>query len=158
MTAAADLRVELQAEVDGRREAIFPLVATAEGLAHWIDEATLDTRIGGGFRFRLLDGVAVGRVTALAPVQHVAYAWDWEAAPLGVATTVAFDLIAHGSRTHLTLRHVGFRTAAQTQLHDALWRYWFDRLVAAAQAAGAVLWSGRPTPAALSRPVGEEAN
>ena len=76
-------------------------------------QATLDTRVGGGFRFRLLDGVAAGRVVAYAPVQHISYAWDWEGAPLGVATTVAFDLIAHGSRTHLTLRHVGFRTASQ---------------------------------------------
>ena len=101
----------------------------------WIDEATLDPRVGGGFRFRLLDGVAAGRVVALAPVQHVSYSWDWEGAPLGVATILAFDLIAHGSRTHLTLRHVGFRTASQTQLHDALWRYWFGRLVDAAAVA-----------------------
>jgi uncharacterized protein YndB with AHSA1/START domain len=138
----ADLRVELQAEVDGRREALFPLVSTADGLMRWIDEATLDTRVGGGFRFRLLDGVAVGRVTALDPVQHIGYSWDWigyswdwEGAPLGIATSVAFDLIAHGSRTHLTLRHVGFRTAAQAELHDALWRYWFGRLVDATRGA-----------------------
>jgi uncharacterized protein YndB with AHSA1/START domain len=127
----ADLRVELQAEVAGRREALFPLVSTADGLLRWIDDATLDPRVGGGFRFRLLDGVAIGRVLAIDPVQHVSYSWDWEGQPLGVATTVAFDLIAHGSRTHLTLRHVGFRTAAAAELHEALWRYWFPRLVAA---------------------------
>ncbi len=128
---ATDLRVELQAEVDGQRESLFPLVSTAAGLARWIDAATLDTRVGGGFRFRLLDGVAVGTVTALDPVQHIGYAWDWEGEPLGVATTLAFDLIAHGSRTHLTLRHVGFRKVAQAELHDALWRYWFGRLIRA---------------------------
>ena len=137
MTVAADLRVELQAEVAGHRESLFPLVATADGLACWIDAAALDARVGGGFRFRLLDGVAAGRVTAYAPVQHIAYAWDWEGASLGVATTLAFDLIAHGLRTHLTLRHVGFRTVSQAQLHDALWRYWFGRLVGAARAASA---------------------
>ena len=135
---AADLRVELQAEVAGHREALFPLVSTADGLALWIDAATLDTRVGGGFRFRLLDGVAAGRVTAYAPVQHIAYGWDWEGEPLGAATTLAFDLIAHGSRTHLTLRHAGFRTASQAQLHDALWRYWFGRLVVAARDVGSV--------------------
>lgn len=133
---AADLRVELQAEVDGRREMLFPLVSTADGLNHWIDEATLDTRVGGGFRFRMLDAVAVGRVQALDPVQHVGYSWDWEAQPLGYPTTVAFDLIAHGSRTHLTLRHVGFRSAAQAELHDALWRHWFARLVEAVRQQG----------------------
>ena len=82
----------------------------------------------------MLDGVAIGRVLALDPVQHIGYSWDWEAQPLGYATTVAFDLIAHGSRTHLTLRHVGFRSAAQAELHDALWRYWFGRLVRATRA------------------------
>jgi uncharacterized protein YndB with AHSA1/START domain len=131
----ADLRVELQAEVVGRRDTLFPLVASSDGLLQWIDDATLDPRVGGGFRFRLLDGVAVGRVLALDPVQHVSYAWDWEGQPLGVATTVAFDLIAHGSRTHLTLRHVGFRGRAQAELHDALWRYWFGRLVHATRVA-----------------------
>lgn len=132
---AADLRVELQAEVDGHREALFPLVSTTDGLKLWIDDATLDTRVGGGFRFRLLDAVAVGRVLALDPVQHIGYSWDWEGQPLGYPTTVAFDLIAHGSRTHLTLRHVGFRAAAQTELHDAVWRHWFARLVRAARGA-----------------------
>ncbi len=129
----ADLRVELQAEVEGHRDALFPLVSTADGLQRWIDEATLDPRVGGGFRFRLLDGVAIGRVLAIEPVQHISYSWDWEGQPLGVATTVAFDLIAHGSRTHLTLRHVGFRRRSQVELHDALWRYWFPRLTAAAR-------------------------
>ena len=99
----------------GRRDALFPLVSTADGLARWIDEAALDPRVGGGFRFRLLDGVAVGRVLALDPVQHIGYTWDWDARPLGYPTSVAFDLIAHGSRTHLTLRHVGFRSTAQTE-------------------------------------------
>jgi uncharacterized protein YndB with AHSA1/START domain len=134
LTHAADLRVELQAEVDGQREGRFPLVSTADGLRRWMDDATLEPRVGGGFRFRMLDGVAVGRVVALEPVQHVSYAWDWEAQPLGYSTTVAFDLIAHGSRTHLTLRHVGFRSRSQAQLHDAMWRHWFARLVAATRA------------------------
>jgi len=131
LTRAADLRVELQAEVDGHRADRFPLVSTVEGLRRWIDDATLDPRVGGGFRFRMLDGVAVGRLVALEPDQHVSYAWDWEDQPLGYPTTVAFDLIAHGSRTHLTLRHVGFRSRAQAELHDAMWRHWFARLVAA---------------------------
>ncbi len=134
MTRAADLRVELQAEVAGERQHRFPLVSTAEGLRRWIDDATLDPRVGGSFRFRMLDGVAVGRVVALEPAQHVSYAWDWEAQPLGYPTIVAFDLIAHGTRTHLTLRHVGFRSSGQAQLHDAMWRHWFTRLVAATRA------------------------
>jgi hypothetical protein len=33
----------------------------------------------------------------------------------------------------MTLRHVGFRSRAQLELHDALWRYWFGRLVDATE-------------------------
>lgn len=131
---SADLRVELQAEVDGERELLFPLVASTDGLRTWLDDASLDARLGGGCTIRMHDAVAVGRVTALDPVQHLGLSWDWEAQPLGHATTVAFDLIAHGPRTHLTLRHVGFRGVRQAALHDAMWRYWFARLVEAAAA------------------------
>ena len=75
---------------------------------------------------------------AVDPPQHISWTWDWEGEPLGVQTVVAFDLIDHAERTHLTVRHVGFRSRAQQQLHDALWRYWFARLVRAAKAEAAV--------------------
>jgi uncharacterized protein YndB with AHSA1/START domain len=78
---------------------------------------------------RLRNAWAVGRVLAIDAPQHVSWTWDWEAKTLGVTTVVAFDLIDHGKRTHLTLRHVGFRSRAQLEIHDALWRYWFARLV-----------------------------
>lgn len=35
---------------------------------------------------------------------------------------------------HLTLRHIGFPGRVSTELHAALWRYWFERLVTAARA------------------------
>lgn len=133
MTSASQLRVELQAEVPGHRDVIFPLVSTAHGMASWLDAASVDGRLGGAVRFQLLDAVAVGKVVSLQPLQHVSYSWDWEARPLSYPTVVAFDVIDHGRRVHLTLRHVGFRGVAQAELHDAMWRYWFDRLVRAAQ-------------------------
>ena len=43
------------------------------------------------------------------------------------------DVIDHGKRSHVTLRHVGFRTAAQLELHEAVWAYWFERLRKAAE-------------------------
>ena len=132
MTSAK--RVELQAEVDGHREQVYPLVATADGLRRWLDAAELDARPGGRIRLRLRDEVAVGAVVAIDPPQHLSFSWDWESEALGVPSIVAFDLIDHGSRTHLTMRHVGFPTEAQQQLHEALWRAWFPRLVAAAAA------------------------
>ena len=105
---AADLRVELQAEVDGQREGLFPLVSTADGLATWMDAATLDARVGGGFRFRLLDGVAEGRVVVLAPVQPVVLWRSWfERADGGGADGT------RGAGTSVGLsqgRHVGLQT------------------------------------------------
>lgn len=127
-------RIELQAEVEAPREAVFPLVSTPEGLARWTDEATLDPRVGGEVRLRLREAVATGTILSLRPPQHISWSFDWEGAPLGVQTVLAFDAIDHGRRTHLTLRHVGLREPRQRALHEELWRYWFDRLCMAAQA------------------------
>lgn len=129
----SDLRVEHQAEVPGRREDLFPLVASAAGLARWLDAAELSPVVGGAVQLTLRDAVAVGHVRAIDAPQHISWTWDWNGEPLGVQTVVAFDLIDHAARTHLTVRHVGFRSRAQQQLHDALWRYWFARLVRAAR-------------------------
>jgi uncharacterized protein YndB with AHSA1/START domain len=128
-----DLRIELQAEVDVPRAGLFPLVSTADGLARWLDAADLEPEVGRPVRLRLLRAEAVGEVLAVDPPQHISWSWDWEGEPLGVPSVVAFDLIDHGHRTHLTLRHVGFRTQSQCELHDALWAYWFGRLLAAAR-------------------------
>jgi uncharacterized protein YndB with AHSA1/START domain len=123
-------RVELQREIDADREAVFALVSTSEGLAKWLDGADIDARIGGALRLRLRDSEAVGKVLAFDPPQHISFSWQWvdEAVSSGV---VAFDAIDHGSRTHLTLRHVGLRTAEQVQIHEELWRYWLERLIGA---------------------------
>ena len=124
-------RVVMQREIDADREAVFALVSTSAGLRQWLDEAEIDPRLGGAVRLRLRDSEAVGKVLALDPPQHISFTWQWvdEAAPAGV---VAFDAIDHGSRTHLTVRHVGLRTAGQVQIHEELWRYWLERLVGAA--------------------------
>lgn len=116
-------RVELQTEVAARRDIVFPLFATADGLRRWLDAATLDARVGGELRATLRDAQAVGRVIALDPPQHISYAWDWVAEPLGAASVVAFDAIDHGARTWVTLRHVGLPGPAQIRLHEEMWRY-----------------------------------
>ncbi|MFV2063035.1 MAG: SRPBCC domain-containing protein [Chloroflexota bacterium] len=125
-------RVELQAEVGRRREQLYTLVSTPAGLSRWLDEAEIEANVGAPVRLRLADGVAVGVVLAVSPPQHISFSWDWEAEPLGVPSVVAFDLVDHGQRTHLTLRHVGLSPGVQLQLHQALWQHWFGRLVSAA--------------------------
>jgi uncharacterized protein YndB with AHSA1/START domain len=126
-------RVELQAEVDARRDDVYKLLATAEGLASWLDAAELEPRVGGVVRFTMRDGVAVGKVLAVDPPQHISFTWDWEAAPLGQLSVVAFDAIDHGQRTHVTFRHVGL-PSRQVELHTEMWRYWRDRFKAAVAA------------------------
>jgi uncharacterized protein YndB with AHSA1/START domain len=130
-----DARVELQAEVRRPQGDVFALVSTPQGLRRWLDEADIDLRVGGDVRLRLLQAVAIGKVLAVDAPQHVSMTWDWETQPLGSTSVVAFDLIDHGRRTHLTVRHVGFRSEAQRSLHDAMWRHWFSKLVAAARVA-----------------------
>ena len=124
-------RVELQAEVDGRRADLFALVSTADGFRRWMDDADFEPVVGRPCRFVLGQATAVGKVLAVSLPQHVSVSWDWEGEPLGSPTVVAFDLIDHGKRTHLTLRHVGLVERAQREPHEAMWGYWFGRLVAA---------------------------
>ena len=124
-------RVELQAEVAAPRDLVFPLVATADGLRRWLDAASLDARVGGELRATLRDAQAVGRVLALDPPQHVSFTWDWVERPLGAPSVLAFDVIDHGARTWVTLRHVGLPTQDQIDLHDQMWRYWLTRFEAA---------------------------
>lgn len=126
-------RVELQTEVDAQRVLVYPLLATPEGLAKWLDEAELDARVGGALRLRLRDAVAVGKVLAIAPSQHISFTWDWLDQPLGTVTVVALDAIDHGWRTHVTIRHVGLPSPAQVELHEEMWRHWLERFDAAAK-------------------------
>jgi uncharacterized protein YndB with AHSA1/START domain len=119
--------------VNGHRDELFPLVASQVGLASWLDAAEFEPRVGGRVRLQLMESIALGEVLAMDPPQHVSWTWDWEAEPLPAPTVVAFDLIDHGQRTHITLRHVGFRSRDQEELHDELWRHWFARLVKEAQ-------------------------
>ena len=129
----SDPRVELQAEVDVPRKALYGMVATSEGLAAWLDEVDFRPEVGAPVRFRMRDAQATGEVLAVDPPQHVSWSLDWPEEPIGTLSVVAFDLVDHGRRTHITLRQVGFRTRAQRDLHEELWRYWFARLLEAAR-------------------------
>ncbi len=125
--------VELQAEVHASRDVVWPLLSTAVGLGRWLDAAEFPSDVGGAIRLRMRDAVAVGSLLAIDPPQHVSFTFDWEGDPIGRPTVVALDAIDHGEATHLTLRHVGLPAGGQLELHAALWRHWFGRLVVAAQ-------------------------
>jgi uncharacterized protein YndB with AHSA1/START domain len=148
-----DPRVELQAEVDVSRKELFGMVATAEGLASWLEEVEFRPEVGATVRYRMREALAVGEILAVDPPQHISWSIDWPEEPIGTLSVVAFDLVDHGRRTHITVRQVGFRTREQRELHEELWRYWFARLLEAARrvvgadvtAAGASTALGAPT-------------
>jgi len=124
-------RVELQMEVDAPREEVFALFATESGLRRWLDAADLEPRVGGAVRIKMRDATATGKVVALDAPQHISFTWEWAGEqPSAHPPVVAFDAIDHGTRTHVTLRHVGLRPA-DIELHTALWRHWLSRFAAA---------------------------
>ena len=125
-------RVELQREIDADRSELFRLLATADGLRAWLDEAEIEPRVGGAVRLHLRDAEAVGKILALDEPQHISFTWQW-AGESSTGGVVAFDAIDHGARTHLTVRHVGLRDRAAVDQHEELWRYWLQRLIAAAR-------------------------
>jgi uncharacterized protein YndB with AHSA1/START domain len=112
---------------------VFGLVASAAGMREWLDFAEMDARVGGVVRLRLRDAEVEGKVLAIDPPQHISFTWQWDGEPVA-SGVVAFDAIDHGARTHLTLRHVGLRSAEQVHMYGELWRYWMERLIQAAQA------------------------
>jgi uncharacterized protein YndB with AHSA1/START domain len=124
-------RVEQQLEVDAPREAVFALFATAEGLRRWLDAADLEPRVGGAVRVRLRDATATGSVLALDAPQHISFTWEWAGQRWAAPSVLAFDAIDHGTRTHVTLRHVGLPSDREVALHSELWRYWLSRFEAA---------------------------
>ncbi|HLB45063.1 MAG TPA: SRPBCC domain-containing protein [Candidatus Limnocylindrales bacterium] len=137
-------RVELQLEVDAPRTAVFALFASADGLRRWLDAAELESRVGGALRVQLRDAQATGQVLALDPPQHISFSWEWVGQRRASPSVVAFDAIDHGSRTHVTLRHVGLATRAEVELHAEIWRHWLDRFAAAVRALPAGVDPARP--------------
>jgi uncharacterized protein YndB with AHSA1/START domain len=140
-------RVELQTEVDARRADVFALLSTTDGLRIWLDDADIEPRVGGAVRLRLRDAEAQGTVLAFDPPQHIGFTFDWVDEPLGRSSVLAFDVIDHGARAHVTLRHVGLPTRAQVELHDHLWRHWLRRFEDAVRAQPAAV----ETPPAVDR-------
>ncbi len=102
-------RAEQQLEVDAPREAVFVLLATADGLRRWLDAAEIDPRVGGELRVLMREAEAVGKILAFDPPQHISFTWQWTSEPAANPGVVAFDAIDHGARTHVTVRHVGLR-------------------------------------------------
>ncbi len=127
--------VQLQAEVHAPRDVVWPLLSTPDGLGRWLEPAEIPAAVGGRVRIEFVPAAATGTLLAVDSPQHVSFTFDWDGAPIGQPTVVAFDAIDHGAATHLTLRHVGLPGGAVRDRHDALWRERFGRLVRVAEEA-----------------------
>jgi hypothetical protein len=63
-------RVELQAELDAPRTAVFELMASTDGLRRWLDEAELEARVGGHVRVRMHEAPPRARCCRTAAAAH----------------------------------------------------------------------------------------
>jgi uncharacterized protein YndB with AHSA1/START domain len=57
------------------RDEVWQALTEETQLARWLDDATVDLRVGGRFEVRFSDGAMVGRITALEDRRLLAYTW-----------------------------------------------------------------------------------
>jgi uncharacterized protein YndB with AHSA1/START domain len=82
---------------------------------YWVEEWTADVRVGGSWEARCQSAAGLpsrvhGVYLELDPPHRLAYTWNpsWDGSP---ETTVRFELVRHGERTHVRMRHDGFGAA-----------------------------------------------
>jgi uncharacterized protein YndB with AHSA1/START domain len=101
-------------------------------------EAEIELRPGGIWRVNVTgDGFASGKVVEVVPNRRVVFTWGWEGSgsvPPG-STTVEITLQEDGDGTLLRLRHTGFSSDADADLHREGWEMYVARLAAVSRAA-----------------------
>jgi len=83
--------------------------------SYWVEEWTADVRVGGAWEARCMSAAGGpsrvhGVYLELDPPHRLAYTWNpsWDGSP---ETTVRFELVRHGERTHVRMQHDGFGAA-----------------------------------------------
>ncbi len=113
------------------RETVFAFLVEQEKLLRWLGVgADVESRVGGKVRIDVTGGdVVQGEYLEIDPPERVAFSWGWLGhadVPPG-SSTVAFDLVAVGEETLLTLTHSGL-PGGQDDAHAAGWTYFLARL------------------------------
>ena len=100
------------------------------------NKATLEPWPGGTFRIEYASGdVVAGEFLDVEAPQYLAFTWGWDepgavTPPGSTRIDVILEAIADGSRTLLRMRHTEQPPEALDN-HDAGWRFFLPRLVAA---------------------------
>lgn len=86
--------------------------------------ATIDARVGGGFRFEFTDGagsvsVVAGRFLEVQPPARLVYTWIWEGDPHESVVEVHFDEVSGGARVRLS--HTRLATPDSVAAHEQGW-------------------------------------
>ncbi|HUF58455.1 MAG TPA: SRPBCC domain-containing protein [Actinomycetota bacterium] len=149
----ADPVVEVERRIAATPDEVFTYLTDPEKYTRWKgQQAELDPRPGGRYRVRMgPEAVALGEYVEVEPPSRVVFTWGWEGSgdvPPG-STTVEITLHADGDGTLLRLRHTGFPSEADADLHREGWQMYVGRLVEVAAGAQPDVGSG---PAGVSRP------
>jgi uncharacterized protein YndB with AHSA1/START domain len=73
-------RIEFELVVPAPPEAVWPAIATAEGITAWMTPTEMDAREGGAVAFHMgPDATSHGRVTRFEPPHRIAYEEYWDA-------------------------------------------------------------------------------
>lgn len=145
--------VEVERRIAATPDEVFTYLTDPEKYTRWKgQQAELDPRPGGRYRVRMgPEAVALGEYVEVEPPSRVVFTWGWEGSgdvPPG-STTVEITLRADGDGTLLRLRHTGFPSEADADLHREGWQMYVSRLVEVAAGAQPDVGSG---PAGVSRP------
>lgn len=145
--------VEVERRIAATPDEVFTYLTDPEKYTRWKgQQAELDPRPGGRYRVRMgPEAVALGEYVEVEPPSRVVFTWGWEGSgdvPPG-STTVEITLRADGDGTWLRLRHIGFPSEADADLHREGWQMYVARLVEVAAGAQPDIGSG---PAGVSRP------
>ena len=149
----AERVIEVERRIDAPPDEVFAYLTDPAKYTRWKgQQAELEPRPGGLYRVRMgPDAVALGEYVEVEPPNRVVFTWGWEGSgdvPPG-STTVEITLRQDGDGTLLRLRHTGFPSEADADLHREGWEMYVGRLVAVAAGEGPGEVSSPP---GLSRP------
>ena len=135
----AEPRLDVERRIGAPPDEVFAYLTDPAKYARWMGrDAELDPRPGGLYRVRMSpDAVALGEYVAVEPPSRVVFTWGWEGSgsvPPG-STTVEITLQEDGDGTLLRLRHTGFSSDADADLHREGWEMYVARLAAVSRAA-----------------------
>jgi len=115
---------------------LFPLVATAGGLAKWWAEDT--TEIAGGAELGFFDRTTTYRLRGLTLAPPATAAWLCETGKEWAMTRLVFHMAAKGDRTELRFTHEGWRDVTPYFIScNSTWGALLFRLKAVAEGGGA---------------------